>query len=52
MKGFLFVIGLIGALFPLNAFQARRAAKRDPIDPESLKKASFPRASGNDWPSK
>lgn len=52
MKGFMFVIGLIGALLPLNALQARRAAKKDPIAPDSLKKASFPQASGNGWPTK
>ena len=52
MKGFLFFIGLLGTLLPLNALQARRAARKDPIDPEKLKKVSFPRASGNDWPTK
>lgn len=47
MKGIVFLSALIGILFPLKALYAKRKAKTDPVDPETLKKASFPNSSGH-----
>ena len=47
MKGIVFLSALAGILFPLKALYARRKAKTDPVDPESLKKAHFPSSSGH-----
>ncbi len=47
MKGFVFVTALAGLLFPLKALFARRKAKSDPVDIESLKKVDFRHVDGN-----
>lgn len=47
MKGIVFLSALIGILFPLKALYARRMAKKDPVDPEALKKVNFPNSSGH-----
>ena len=47
MKGFLTVFGLLAALLPLKALYARKAAARDPIDADALKKVNFMNATGS-----
>ena len=46
MKGIVFLSALAGILFPLKALYARRAARRDPLDPETLKAVNFSHSSG------
>ena len=47
MKGFVIVSVLATVLFRLKWLFAKRAAKKDPVDVETLKKASFPRSGGH-----
>jgi hypothetical protein len=47
MKGIVFLSALIGILFPLKTLHARSMAKRDPVDPEALRKTDFRNSSGH-----